>query len=155
MNDKHFVLLKDSLAETASRADPATLFPGFRSFWIPGRGGNQRSKSAHLGSGICALVRKDLSPYVSEWRRDEPLQSLWLRVHRSLLGSARDLMVGLAYIPPRGSKQLEDPGGSVWDRFAAVTRDTAEASTLGNVLLFGDFNGRVLPLEARTAAAHP
>ena len=57
-------------------------------------------------------------------------------------GGDKDLYVGVCYIPPADSRQLRI-GKNLEDRFDTLLQHVAQASSMGHVVLGGDFNAKL------------
>lgn len=97
---------------------------------------NRKSCSRYRSGGITLLVRNELSSHITILRNDSKL-TLWFSVSKNIMPNNSDLICGVVYIPPIGSKYAHtDPYLELqneYDKFCAYTE---------NVMLFGDFNSR-------------
>ena len=103
---------------------------------------NNRQRSPRQGGGVCIYVRQSLAPCVTEWKRTHCGDVLWLRA--DLPGLPRPYYIAGCYILP--STSIAPPTyPSSTDRWDLLSADVQIASSLGPVLMGGDFNARLLP----------
>jgi exonuclease III len=112
------------------------LFKDYQSFHIPSTTRNGK------GSGVSVLVRHSLAQHTSLWKLEPDVPCIWIKITPEGTGLSRDLFVGSIYIPPDGSDQYRQ-NISHNSRYQLLVQHAAVASSLGHVLIQGDFNARV------------
>lgn len=115
----------------------APLFPGHFHFHQP------RRRGFH-GSGLTILVATKWAGKVSIWEpgNDPEVQCLWVKADAAVFGTDRDVYIASCYIPPEGSPQISRVR-SLQDRYNLLMQHICHASTLGYVLIGGDFNAHL------------
>ena len=125
------------LVETKTNFVSADDFPNFEVFTVePSK--KQRFHGIH---GICVLVRKKYSDYVSIVKGGECSNILWLNIGEQVLGTTT--MLGTCYFPHEGSVHFED------ELYDEVIQDMINLSTEADpsFILLGDFNARTGTLQ--------
>jgi exonuclease III len=99
------------------------------------------SKTAKLGSGLLVAVRKHPAYYTvcNPAQKSDYfcIVDIVSAQHKHLLS------VGICYIPPEGSKQLQTPHPDLHTRYGALEIACAAAIAKGPLVLTGDFNADV------------
>ncbi len=131
-----FILLTESRRKSF-QLEHAGLFPGPFFFHQPRQPGFN-------GSGLTILVKAKWQGMVSLWKpgNDPSTQCLWVRCKKDMCGGDKDLFIAACYVPPEGSKQLRH-GKALEDRFDSLLELVSTASSMGHVLLGGDFNAKL------------
>lgn len=97
---------------------------------------NRKEISRHRSGGIALLVRDKYTSFIRILKNDSKLV-LWFTISKEILPIQEDLICGVVYIPPIGSKYANpDPYLEIqneFDKFCLNSR---------YVLLFGDYNSR-------------
>jgi len=103
------------------------------------------SKTARLGSGLLVAVRRHPAYYtvLSQKTDDFCIVAIVSAQHQHCMS------VGVCYIPPEGSKQLQAPRPDLYTRYAALQSACAAAMEKGPLILTGDFNADVHVPERR------
>lgn len=130
-----FILLNESRHITFNQHAP--LFPGHFHFHQP------RRRGFH-GSGLTILVASKWAGKVSIWQpgNDPDVQCLWVKVDAAVFGTDRDVYIASCYVPPAGSPQVTRVR-SLQDRYNMIMQHISHASSLGYVILGGDFNAHL------------
>ena len=101
---------------------------------------NMQQISGHRSGGIALLVRENLLPYIIVLENNSKL-TLWFSLSKDLLPLNEDLICGVVYVPPIGSKYAQsDPYLEIQSEFDQFYLNS------DHVLLFGDFNFRTAKL---------
>ena len=97
---------------------------------------NRTAVSRYRSGGITLLIKENLVPFVTVLKNDSKLV-LWFLISKHIMPSNSDLLCGVIYIPPIGSKYSHrDPYLELqyeYDKFCSNNQ---------NVLLLGDLNSR-------------
>ena len=105
---------------------------------------NRKQISRHRSGGIALLVHENVLPYVRVLNHTSKL-ILWFSISKKLLLLDDDLICGVVYVPPHGSKYAHpDPYLEIQSEFDQVCLNSR------HVLLFGDFNARSAKLADYT-----
>ena len=97
---------------------------------------NRKQISRHRSGGIALLVRENILPHVRVLINNSKL-ILWFSISKQLLLTDEDLICGVVYVPPIGSKYAQpDPYLEIQNEFDQICLNSK------HVLLFGDFNAR-------------
>ena len=102
---------------------------------------NRKQISRYRSGGIALFVRNELSSYIHIMKNESKLV-LWFSISKTILKTSEDLICGIVYIPPVGSRfKHPDPYLELqreFDRFCLNSK---------HVLLCGDFNSRTATLN--------
>ena len=105
---------------------------------------NRKQISRHRSGGIALLVHEKVFPFVRVLDHTSKL-ILWFSISKKLLLLDDDLICGVVYVPPHGSKYAHpDPYLEIQSEFDQVCLNSR------HVLLFGDFNARSAKLADYT-----
>ena len=97
---------------------------------------NRKAVSRYRSGGITLLVKDELSPFVTVLKNESKL-ALWFSISKTIMQNDTDLICGIIYIPPIGSKFAhQDPYLELQNEFDIF------CSNSKNTLLFGDYNSR-------------
>ena len=95
---------------------------------------NQSRKGGRNSGGIALFYKNKLHKNISITKTTQNF--LWFKIEKSFLNSVKDIYVCGVYIPPCNSKYFD------LEIFDQLERDIVHFSTLGSVILMGDFNSR-------------
>lgn len=99
-----------------------------------------------MGSGgIACLVRDTLRDRVSVVAADEHARFMWIRA-RVRVSPLRDIYIAVCYFPP-ASSPFAIHNKADGDPFTDLYTDITKYSTVGEVILIGDFNARIRDLQ--------
>ena len=118
------------LTETAVESVPGGLFDGFSVAAIPAE------RTGRAGQGLLLAVRNDSRYHVEDHTSDST--ALWVRLCPT--ASQAPILVGVCYLPPAGSPQLQHH--SFPHRLDSLA-STLLATPGMPVILAGDFNAHV------------
>lgn len=108
------------------------LLPEFDMFDRPAR------KEGQAGEGLLVAVKRHTAYSAQLLSADE--SSVWVKIQH-VSHEQRVLFVSAVYLPPQGSRQLQQR--SLQDRLDDLATTAAAAAEIGDVLMGGDFNARV------------
>lgn len=132
INDYHLICLQESKLDDLDTIS----IPGYRNF-----SENRTSVSRYRSGGITVLVKDEIWPYVQIMKSESKL-ILWFSISNLLMLNNEELICGVVYIPPIGSKYANpDPYLELQTEFSKF------CSNNENVLLLGDFNSRTSALQ--------
>ena len=102
-------------------------------------------ESGTPGNGIAVFVHSTLADRTRVWKRPSTYQGLWMRFHKSIFHTERDVVMGNVYINPISS----DRGGThIEDIYSALRTDVQEALSEGLIVMFGgDLNAKLTELS--------
>lgn len=120
------------LSETRTKGKLQQLLPEFDVFERPTR------KERQAGEGILVAVKRHTAYSAQLLSSDE--SSVWVKVQH-VSHDQRVLFVSAVYLPPQGSRKLQQL--SLQDRLDGLATTAAAAAEIGDVVLGGDFNARV------------
>ena len=86
--------------------------------------------------GVAVLFREELRPLVRIVRRDEHARYMWVTLRLEI---ERPLYIAICYFPPSTSHYASPQGQSP---YTILDEDIWEFSSVGDVILLGDFNAR-------------
>ena len=143
-NDKHFIdLIKNfdilGIVEThliASLPSPLPNYKIHHFFRV------QDKKAKRVFGGISILVKKSISNGVTITDSSNS-NFIWLKLDKHYFNMFEDLYICFLHIPPENSTYSEKQG----DQFENFTINFMKFANKGNVMLCGDFNGRVATLN--------
>lgn len=95
---------------------------------------NQSRKGGRNSGGIALFYKNKLHKNISITKTTQNF--LWFKIEKSFLNSVKDIYVCGVYIPPCNSKYFD------LEIFDQLERDIVHFSTIGSVILMGDFNSR-------------
>ena len=98
---------------------------------------NRENLSRRKSGGIALLIKEEIQKYVKVEKQHSSQLVLWFSISKELLNIDNDVLCGVVYVPPIGSKyKNEDP-------FAELHREIIrKKSEHSQILLMGDFNSR-------------
>lgn len=79
--------------------------------------------------------------FTTLWRIDPDVACVWIRIAKEGTHLVRDLLIGGCYVPPASSAQTSRT--SIQDRMHTLLQHAAQATSIGYVMLAGDFNARI------------
>ena len=91
----------------------------------------------HFG-GIAVLYKSELKPGIT-FLEHQNNDYLWLKMDRQFFGLDEDVFMCIVYIPPENSSYYKVRNQ---DTLAYINEDLAKYTTLGKIILAGDFNAR-------------
>ena len=95
---------------------------------------NQSRKGGRNSGGIALFYKNKLHKNISITKTTQNF--LWFKIEKSFLNSVKDIYVCGVYIPPCNSKYFD------LELFDQLEQDIVHFSTIGSVILMGDFNSR-------------
>lgn len=102
---------------------------------------NRKHLTRYRSGGIALLVKQHILPYIRIVNSESKL-ILWFSVSKEILPITENLICGVLYIPPAGSKYAHpDPYLELQAEFDRFCLNSS------HVLLFGDFNSRTATLS--------
>ena len=97
---------------------------------------NRKSMSRYRSGGITLIYKNALTPHIKTLSSESKL-ILWFTISKQLSVANDDILCGIVYIPPYGSKYSHpDPYLEIQSEF------DKNSTSYKNILLFGDFNSR-------------
>lgn len=142
----------DILLLTETHQSPERGLPRVEGYqWESAYRSTMRQSTARGSGGIAMLLRREIQGRVQVVARDPKARYMWIRLQ---LSEARVLYIALCYFSPRGSRYAtrEDTDSSEGEEktaptagdppYGVLSEDIIHYSTLGEVLLMGDFNAR-------------
>ena len=106
--------------------------PGYNIFY-----NNRENLSRRKSGGLALLVKEEIQNYVKIEKQHSSQLVLWFSISRELLMTENDVLCGVVYVPPIGSKYAnEDPFAEL---HAEILKTSSENS---QIILMGDFNSR-------------
>lgn len=134
-----------ALTETQLASEPGHLLPTHTIHSFGAR------RNAVAGEGLLLGVRNSLGLSVQKWMPNcGSSGAIWLSI--SGAASTAKCFLGVCYLPPANSRQLKS--ASVTRRLDALSREVAQARALGSVILGGDFNAQLGPLDSPAHSGH-
>lgn len=128
----------DIIGVQETKTDDTDTFieiPGYKLFYH-----NRNCLSRYRSGGIALIVKENLLPYIKVDQSRPSKLILFFTISKVIYGFEShddDLVCGIVYIPPQGSKYASD------DPYLEIQEDIFRyCSDLKHVLLFGDFNSR-------------
>ncbi len=116
------------LVETRTTVQSNIKLPGYSHLSKHRR---KRCKKGRPSGGLVLYFRKKLKDAISLVGGAHE-DMMWIKVDGVTVGLNRDLYLGLVYIKPGKNKDI----------FHQLDRDIVQYSSLGDIMLLGDFNGR-------------
>lgn len=102
---------------------------------------NCTSISRFRSGGITLIVKDTISPYINVIKNESKL-IMWFSISKLLTGKNEDLLCGIVYIPPSGSRYANP------DPYLELQNELNKYGTnCKNMLLLGDFNSRTSNLD--------
>lgn len=109
--------------------------PGYKIFYH-----NRQCISRYRSGGIALIVKENLLPYIKVDQSKSSKLILFFTISKRIYSVDNhddDLVCGIVYIPPQGSKYATD------DPYLEIQEELFRyCSDMKHVLLFGDFNSR-------------
>ena len=107
---------------------------------------NMRDSSCpHLGleqgARVCVCLFTQLLPTVCASGTSSSSSALWIVLSSAVSGLAHDIYIAAVYVLPAQSALLRTVSAAA--RFTELMEDASAASSLGSVLMMGDFNARI------------
>ena len=128
----------DLICIQESRLDDldSVSIPGYQ-FFVRNRTAISRFRSG----GITLIVKDTILPYIHVIKSESKL-IMWFIISKLLTGKNEDLLCGIVYIPPSGSRYANP------DPYLELQNELNKfGSNYENVLLLGDFNSRTSNLD--------
>ena len=94
--------------------------------------------SKRPSGGIVVYIKSRIAEGTEEIKSDHN-DLLWIKLKKSFFDTQNDLYIGVVYIIPSNSSPLNHMS----DAYETLGKEISHYSTLGNVLIGGDFNSRL------------
>lgn len=102
---------------------------------------NRKKLSRYRSGGTALIVKSSIFPFIKTHESKSKLIQ-WFSISNRLTRLNTDILCGIVYIPPYGSKYShEDPYLEIHTEYSSFCSD------IENVILFGDFNSRTACLD--------
>ncbi len=95
------------------------------------------TKPGRNSGGLVVYMRNFLKPGICIQQSSSD-DSVWLKLDKHFFNLQKDCYVGFIYIPPENSRRKTIP-----DPLSIFETDLISFSSIGDIMLFGDFNARV------------
>ena len=130
----NFISTFDILGIQESKTDETDniCVPGYQIYY-----NNREQLARRKSGGIALLVRDSLVPYIKVDTDKKSKLILWFTLSHEILLSNKAMHCGILYIPPYGSKYVND------DPYMEIQREIIRyCQNSDQILLMGDFNSR-------------
>ena len=92
---------------------------------------NRRAISRYRSGGITLIVKNELSPYIRMKKTDSKL-ILWFSISKHLMLNNEELLCGIVYIPPHGSRYANpDPYLELQNEFDNICTNNKKYNSAG------------------------
>ena len=99
---------------------------------------SQNAKARRNFGGISLPIRKSIKDGITIFDNKNS-SFVWIKIDKKFFGLLNDLFICFLHIPPENSTYSQNHG----DQFENLTNDVLNYYDKGDILLCGDFNGRV------------
>ena len=131
LHDFDIICIQESRLDDIDRI----TFPGYKTFMH-----NRKPIARYRSGGIALLIKEEYEPFIHV-RKAESKLVFWFEISKQILKTSENLVCGVIYIPPHGSKYAHaDPYLELQNEIDRV------CGTSKHVILLGDFNSRTAKL---------